>query len=91
MFVLGVRSFSLMNVDLFPALDQPVVIVIYNSPRLSAIDMERRIVLITTVTRVYTRGDPFLLSNFKGNRIGAARALGYPSRRSRAKQGTEDR
>ena len=47
MLVLGVLSFAMMNVDIFPAINLPVVILIYNYPDLSAVDMERRIVLIT--------------------------------------------
>jgi multidrug efflux pump subunit AcrA (membrane-fusion protein) len=47
MLVLGVLSFTMMNIDIFPAINLPVVMMIYNYPGLSAIDMERRIVLIT--------------------------------------------
>src|SRR5215471_3221349 len=47
MLVLGVLSFTMMNVDIFPAINLPVVMMIYNYPGLSAVDMERRIVLIT--------------------------------------------
>ena len=47
MLVLGALSFAMMNVDIFPAINLPVVLVIYNYPGLSAIDMERRIMLIS--------------------------------------------
>jgi multidrug efflux pump subunit AcrB len=47
MLVLGVLSFAMMNVDIFPAINLPVVILIYNYPGLSTVEMERRIVLIT--------------------------------------------
>ncbi|HYA35793.1 MAG TPA: efflux RND transporter permease subunit [Candidatus Binataceae bacterium] len=47
MLVLGALSFSLMNVDIFPSIDLPVVMVIWNYPGLPAIDMERRVVLIS--------------------------------------------
>ena len=47
MLVLGVLSFEMMNVDIFPAINLPVVLVVYNYPGLSAIDMERRIILIS--------------------------------------------
>ena len=40
MLVLGALSFGLMNVDIFPAIDIPVVMVVWNYPGLSAIDME---------------------------------------------------
>jgi len=47
LFVLGVVSFLSMNVDIFPAINLPVVIVVWNYPGLSATDMERRVVLIS--------------------------------------------
>lgn len=47
MLVLGVLSFVRMNVDIFPAIDLPVVLVIWNYPGLSATDMERRVVLLS--------------------------------------------
>ncbi|MFI5395095.1 MAG: efflux RND transporter permease subunit [Candidatus Binatia bacterium] len=47
MLVLGVLSFARMNVDIFPAIDLPVVLVVWNYPGLSAIDMERRVVLLS--------------------------------------------
>jgi CzcA family heavy metal efflux pump len=47
MLVLGVLSFSLMNVDIFPSIDLPVVMVVWNYPGLSAIDVERRMVFIS--------------------------------------------
>src|ERR1700720_1392186 len=47
MLVLGALSFALMNVDIFPPINLPVVLVVYNYPGLSAIDMERRIILIS--------------------------------------------
>ena len=47
MLVLGVLSFGLMNVDIFPAINLPVVLVVWNYPGLSAFDVERRIVFIS--------------------------------------------
>ena len=47
MLVLGVLSFTLMNVDIFPAIDLPVVLVVWNYPGLSAFDVERRMVFIS--------------------------------------------
>jgi multidrug efflux pump subunit AcrB len=35
MLVLGVLSFAMMNIDIFPAINLPVVILIYNYPGLS--------------------------------------------------------
>jgi multidrug efflux pump subunit AcrB len=37
----------MMNIDIFLAINLPVVMVVYNYPALTAIDMEQRIVLIT--------------------------------------------
>ncbi len=45
MLVLGALSFVRMNADIFPAIDIPVVVMIWNYPGLSATDMERRVVL----------------------------------------------
>jgi len=45
--VMGVLSLTRMVVDIFPAIDIPVVAVIWNYPGLSAQDMERRVVLIS--------------------------------------------
>ena len=47
MLVLGALSFALMNVDIFPAIDIPVVMVVWAYPGLSARDMERRMVIIS--------------------------------------------
>src|SRR5580698_1964044 len=47
MLVLGGLSFALMNVDIFPAIDIPVVMVVWNYPGLSATDMEHRMVFIS--------------------------------------------
>jgi multidrug efflux pump subunit AcrB len=47
MLVLGVLSFTRMNADIFPAIDMPVVIVVWGYPGLSAFDMERRVVIIS--------------------------------------------
>jgi CzcA family heavy metal efflux pump len=47
MLVLGVLSYTLMNVDIFPSIDLPVVMVVWNYPGLSAFDVERRMVLIS--------------------------------------------
>jgi multidrug efflux pump subunit AcrB len=43
MLVLGVLAFTRMNVDIFPAIDLPVVIQVWNYPGLSAADMERQV------------------------------------------------
>src|SRR5258707_12152208 len=45
--LLGALSVTRMNVDIFPVINIPVVIVVWNYPGLSAQDMERRVVLIS--------------------------------------------
>ena len=47
MLVLGTLSFAHMNIDIFPAIDLPVVMMVWNYPGLSQYDMERRIVTIS--------------------------------------------
>src|ERR1043165_8959181 len=43
----GVLSLGRMIVDVFPAIDIPVVAVVWNYPGLSAEEMERRVVIIS--------------------------------------------
>src|SRR5216684_1418015 len=47
MLVMGVLSFTMMNVDIFPAINLPVVMVVWSYPGLNAIDTERRLVIIS--------------------------------------------
>ncbi|HLH77955.1 MAG TPA: efflux RND transporter permease subunit, partial [Candidatus Binataceae bacterium] len=47
MLVLGVLSFELMNVDIFPAINLPVVMVVWSYPGLSTLDVEHRMVFIS--------------------------------------------
>src|SRR5690242_15494754 len=47
MLVLGVLSFELMNADIFPAINLPVVMVVWSYPGLAAFDVERRMVFIS--------------------------------------------
>jgi multidrug efflux pump subunit AcrB len=47
MLVLGSLSFARMNIDIFPAINLPVVMMVWNYPGLSQYDMERRIVTIS--------------------------------------------
>src|SRR5579863_7689057 len=47
MLVMGVLSFTEMNVDIFPAINLPVVMVVWSYPGLNAVDMERRTVFIS--------------------------------------------
>ena len=45
--IMGALTARRMRVDIFPSIDIPVVIVVWNYPGLSAEDMERRVVLIS--------------------------------------------
>src|SRR5438309_4923697 len=45
--IFGVLSVSKMKTDILPAIDIPVVIVVWSYPGLSAEDMERRVVFIS--------------------------------------------
>jgi multidrug efflux pump subunit AcrB len=45
--LMGVLSAARMPVDLFPSIDIPVVVVVWNYPGLSADDMERRVTFIS--------------------------------------------
>ncbi len=45
--LMGVMSVSRMIVDIFPTIDIPVVMVVWNYPGLTTEDMERRVVFIT--------------------------------------------
>ncbi len=47
MLVLGILSFEVMNVDIFPAINLPVVLEVWNYPGLSALQIERRMVWIS--------------------------------------------
>jgi multidrug efflux pump subunit AcrB len=47
MLVLGVLSFEMMNVDIFPAINLPVVLEVWSYPGLSALQIERRMVWIS--------------------------------------------
>ncbi len=47
MLVLGTLSFFLMNIDIFPAINVPVVMVVWSYPGMASLDMERRMVFIS--------------------------------------------
>ncbi len=47
MLVLGTLSLAYMNIDIFPAINLPVVMMVWNYPGLSPFDMERRMVTIS--------------------------------------------
>src|ERR1700681_725671 len=47
MLVLGTLSFFLMNIDIFPAINVPVVMVVWSYPGMASLDVERRMVFIS--------------------------------------------
>ena len=47
LFLVGILCLKAMTVDIFPAINIPVVGVIWNYPGLSAVDMERRVIFLT--------------------------------------------
>src|SRR5437879_10619703 len=44
--VMGALAFSRMVVDIFPAIDIPVVIAVFQYPGLSAEEMEKRVIIV---------------------------------------------
>src|SRR5205807_8775926 len=44
--VMGALAFSRMTVDIFPAIDIPVVIAVFQYPGLSAEEMEKRVIIV---------------------------------------------
>jgi Cu/Ag efflux pump CusA len=58
MLVLGTLSFFLMNIDIFPAINVPVVMVVWNYPGMASLDMERRMIFMTITATVPLRLQP---------------------------------
>lgn len=78
MLVLGVLSFGLMNVDIFPSIDLPVVMVVWNYPGLSAFDVERRMVLISERAYSTTVNGIEHIESESINGIGMLKVYFYP-------------
>ncbi|MBV8135543.1 MAG: efflux RND transporter permease subunit [Deltaproteobacteria bacterium] len=78
MLVLGVLSFSLMNVDIFPAINLPVVMVVWNYPGLSAFDVERRMVFISERAYSTTVNDIEHIESNSINGLGILRVYFQP-------------
>jgi CzcA family heavy metal efflux pump len=78
MLVLGVLSFDLMNVDIFPSIDLPVVMVVWNYPGLSAFDVERRMVLISERAYSTTVNGIEHIESESINGIGILKVYFYP-------------
>ena len=56
--VLGGLSLSRLKVDVLPAIDIPVVAVVWNYPGLIAEEMEKRVITLTERAFSTTVGDP---------------------------------
>ncbi|MGH7907161.1 MAG: efflux RND transporter permease subunit, partial [Candidatus Binataceae bacterium] len=78
MLVLGVLSFELMNVDIFPSIDLPVVMVVWNYPGLSAVDVERRMVWISERAISTTVNDIEHMESESINGLGIIKIYFYP-------------
>jgi len=78
MLVLGGLSFALMNIDIFPAINLPVVMVVWNYPGLSALDVERRMVIISERAYSTTVNDIEHIESISINGLGILRVYFYP-------------
>ena len=78
MLVLGVLSFGLMNVDIFPSIDLPVVMVVWSYPGLSAFDVERRMVFISERAYSTTVNGIEHIESESINGIGILKVYFYP-------------
>ena len=78
MLVLGGLSFALMNIDIFPAINLPVVMVVWNYPGLSARDVESRMVFITERAVSTTVNDVEHIESESINGLGISKIYFYP-------------
>src|SRR6202162_1038110 len=78
MLVLGTLCFELMNVDIFPAINLPVVLVVWSYPGLATRDIERRMVLISERAITTTVNDIEHMESESINGIGLIRIYFYP-------------
>jgi multidrug efflux pump subunit AcrB len=78
MLVLGVLSFELMNVDIFPEINLPVVLEVWNYSGLSAIQIERRMVWISERAASTTVNGIEHIDSASMNGIGILKIYFYP-------------
>src|SRR5271170_5591612 len=78
MMVLGALSFELMNVDIFPAINLPVVLEVWNYPGLSAFQIERRMVWISERAASTTVNGIEHIDSASMNGIGILKIYFYP-------------
>ena len=79
MLVLGTLSFELMNIDIFPAINLPVVMVVWNYPGLSAFDVERRMVFISERAYSTTVNGIEHIESESINGLGCSRFISSPA------------
>jgi multidrug efflux pump subunit AcrB len=78
MLVLGLLSFHQMNVDIFPAIKLPVVMVVWNYPGLPAFQMERRMVWISERAYSTTVNDIEHIESQSINGLGILKVYFHP-------------
>src|SRR5271170_4192356 len=78
MMVLGALSFELMNVDIFPAINLPVVLEVWNYPGLSAFQIERRMVWISERAASTTVNGIEHIDSSSMNGLGILKIYFYP-------------
>ncbi len=78
MLVLGVLSFTRMNVDIFPEIDLPVVMVVWNYPGLPGFQVERRMVFISERAYSTTVNGIQHIESESINGLGILRVYFYP-------------
>jgi multidrug efflux pump subunit AcrB len=78
MLVLGALSFALMNVDIFPAINLPVVMVVWNYPGLSALQVERNMVWISERAYSTTVNDIEHIDSESINSLGILKVYFHP-------------
>ena len=78
MMVIGVMSFFQMNVDIFPAINLPVVMVVWNYPGLAAFQMERQMVWISERAYSTTVNDIDHIESESINGLGILRVYFHP-------------
>ncbi len=78
MLVLGALSFALMNIDIFPTISLPVVMVVWTYPGLSAVDVERRMVWISERAYSVTVNDIEHIESESINGLGILKVYFHP-------------
>ena len=78
MMVIGVMSFFQMNVDIFPAINLPVVMVVWNYPGLAAFQVERQMVWISERAYSTTVNDIDHIESESINGLGILRVYFHP-------------